>query len=185
MKPLIFAACDDIYFKKYAGPLKNSAKRHGMDCEIVNGGKMEPTDALVLRYRMLPDVLKVRESVLVLDVDSIINDTIDIHQRYDLGLFLRTDFNDTRKKVMGSVFYINRRAAQFADDLKVGLCGPCVWFDDQAAIYRLYKKSMGKYTLRLFGKDFINWHCEPAPIWTGKGKVKDSERFTQEMGRYA
>jgi hypothetical protein len=186
MKPLIFAACDDIYFRKYAGPLMNSAKRHGMECEIINGGTMEPTDAMVLRYRMLPDVLRVRGSVLVLDVDSVINDTIHISERYDLGLFLRNDFNDTRKKVMGSAVYVHQRAMQFAVELRERLAGPVEWFDDQAAIYKLYRKHLGKYHCKLFGTEFINWHCEPALIWTGKGKVKETnERFAQEMERYA
>jgi hypothetical protein len=186
VRPLIFAACDDIYFQKFAGPLMNSAKRHGMECEIINGGTMEPTDAMVLRYRMLPDVLRCRESVLVLDVDSVINDTIHIGERYDLGLFLRNDFKDPRKKVMGSAVYVHRRAMQFAVELRERLAGPCEWFDDQWAIDKLYRKHLGKFHVKLFGTEFINWHCEPALIWTGKGKVKETnERFAQEMERYA
>ena len=185
MKPLIFAACDDVYHKKYALPLKSSASLHGLKCEIVNGGTMGPVEASVLRYRLLPDVLRVNESVLVLDVDSVINDTISINPRYDIGLFLREDFNDSRKKVMGSVFYINQRAIKFAIELQERLARVSEWFDDQSSIYRLYQKHRGEYSYKIFGTDFINWHCTPATIWTGKGKTKDNPVFLKELARYA
>lgn len=155
-----------------------------MECEIVCGGIISKEFASVMRYLLLPEVLLVHSSVLVVDVDSIINEPIDIPSKYDLGLFLRGN-QDIRKKVMGSCFYITDRAMEFAEQLKMRLDGETQWFDDQIAIYKLYQKHLGRYKVKLFGANFINWHCEPAPIWTGKGDIKsENEVFLHKLKKY-
>lgn len=186
MKPLIFAACDTKYYNLYAAALRNSAAEHGMDCKVVCGGNIEPGPSTCLRYLLLPDELGRHESILVVDVDSIIKQPIDIPEHFDLGFFLRPDFQDNRKKVMGSVFYINARAIDFAWDLRKKLKTDNRWFDDQYWLWKLYQRNIGKYKVKFFGTDFINWHCDPAAIWTGKGDVKTgNEKFLSQLKRYS
>ena len=179
MKPLIFAACDVGYYNLYGKALQNSAVANGMECLIHCTGKMVDSERSkvehnVLRYLMLPDLLKKCPAILVLDTDSIINEPIEINDKYDVGLFLRLGYTDIRKKTMGSAFYITDRATDFADDLKRRMSNIHSWFDDQAAIYKSYQKYFNRYKFKIFGPSFINWHCLPAPIWTGKGKVKSN-----------
>jgi hypothetical protein len=190
MKPLIFAACDQGYYDLYGKILKASSAAHGMECLVHCSGltadsEESKADHNVLRYKMLPDILSVRPSVLVLDVDSIINEAIEIPDRYDLGLFLRPA-PDIRKKVLGSVFYITDRAKDFADELKGKLAHQTHWYEDQMILWRLYQKNFDRYKVMQFGLDFINWHCRPAPIWTGKGDVKLKNQIYRKLAaKYA
>jgi len=83
MKPLILASCDDKYHDLYATPFRNSAEQHGMEVRIVRGGNINPGAAAALRYLGLPHVLKEYPSVLVLDIDSIINEPIDFNDKWE------------------------------------------------------------------------------------------------------
>ena len=186
MRPLILASCSDEYHDLYANPFRNSAEQHGMEVRIVRGGNMNPGAAAALRYLKLPHVLKEYPSVLVLDIDSIINEPIDFNDKWDIGLFLRTGYDDIRKKVLGSVFYIHQRAIDFAWMLRKRLKDDARWYEDQVALYKTHQATLGKYKVKLLGTDFINWHCTPASIWTGKGEAKTTnEKFLAQLKRYS
>ena len=185
MKPFIFAACDDAYYHYFAKALINSARVHGHECEVANGGVISRGSAAALRYIKLPGMLQKHPSILILDVDSIINGPIEIGDRFDLGVFLRNEYTDRRKKIMGSAVYVTDRAMQFATELKDYLSNDPQWFADQFWLYKLYERHKEKYTIKHFDTNFINWHFHPAPIWTGKGEAKDTENFKREMQRYA
>lgn len=185
MKPLILAAGDNKYCDLYGAALRKSAEAHGMECRVFDGGEMSADKASCYRYLLLPELLERFPSILVLDIDSIINESIDFHERWDLGLFLRPDINDANKKVMGSAFYINARAIEFARELKRHLDGDVKWFADQIWLWKLYQRTLGKYKVKLLGTDFINWHRTPASIWTGKGDVKHHDKFVAQLKRYS
>lgn len=187
MKPLLMTSCDDKYHELYAKPFRNSAEAHGMRVKIISGGACDRVEASVLRFKLLPDVLKEHPSVLVLDIDSIINEPIDFHDRWDIGIFLRNEYKDeVHKRVLASAFYINARAIDFAWEVRKRVKGKVAWYADQVALYKTYQATLGKYKVKLLGTDFINWHCVPASIWTGKGvaKVRD-EKFIAQLKRYS
>lgn len=185
-KPLIFAACDSKYHEKYAKSLKASAEEHGMKCKIVCGGDISREQAMVLRFKLLPDVMAAHPHVLVLDIDSIINEPIYFHERWDMGIFLRDELGDLQKNVLAAAFYVKDTAFEFVDELASRLSGPDIeWFSDQYVIWKLYLKYKDKYKIKRLGPDLIYWREHHTSIWTAKGNAKESEWFIRAQSKYA
>lgn len=186
IKPLIYAAGDVVYCEKYGRALENSAREHGLnalvDCsgETVEGEFSKAYHTL-FRFLKLPELLRKNPAVLVLDLDSIINEPIEFADRWDLGIFFRPEM-ETEKKVLASAFYIKNTAIEFAIALKIKLervieiataKNNLNWHSDQLTIWKLYLATKEQYRVKLLNTDFINWHPPvPATIWTGKGGVK-------------
>src|SRR6185295_7292642 len=115
MKPLLFTACDEGYWDKYAKAFKASAEANGMECQIACSGKRvgpdySQADAMAFKYQMLPDVLRAHERVLMLDIDSIIRKPIEIDEWWDAGFVIRDDLKpgaDREKKIVnGGCIYL-------------------------------------------------------------------------------
>ncbi len=189
IKPLIFAACDQGFYEKYGRALERSAAAHGMECIVhcaagFSEGEEGKARYSVERWLRLPDLLDRHPSVLVLDADSLINETVEMPADIDLGLYLR-DTPDIRKKVLGAALYITNRARPFARELRDSLSGKVAWYDDQIALWKLYQKYRDQYSVMRLGPDLINWACMPAPIWSGKGATKFRNPYLKRLKRYA
>src|SRR4051794_38185403 len=110
MKPVIFAAGDGTYCKKYGDTVRNSAKAHGLDCIVSCNGLTvgqgcTREEANAFRWRLLPDILRMRPRVLMLDLDTVIRKPIEIKPWWDWGVVLRDDTTNENKRVNGGCFY--------------------------------------------------------------------------------
>ena len=188
MKPIIFAAGDLNYCEKYGPTLKASAQEHGIDCLIVCNGKRVTTDrgrrnANAFRYVLLPDVLRQHLSVLVLDLDSIVRRPIEISDEVSIGFVPRPDTNDKYKKINGGCFYITDRMMDVAVELSNEMRDFPVWYYDQIVLWRISERL--KDRAQFFGPELFSWDFHPqAAIWTGKGSVKFSPAWENEVRKY-
>lgn len=145
-----------------------------------------------IRFMMLYDVLVSEEeltgnSVLVLDIDSVVNKPIKIHKRYDAGVFLREDQNLGENeyerlgmKVAAGALYVTMKSLPFVEKLSERMIKSSKkWFCDQIIIYLLYKEFKGTYTFMNFDNKFLDWEFEnkKALVFTAKGDRKDSKKY--------
>jgi hypothetical protein len=184
---LIFSACDEGFGELFGPVLKASAEANGHECLIVSSGK-RATDQdsrawhSTFRYRVLPDLLRVHPSILMLDTDSIVRKPVKIEPWVETAMIVRLG-KDDNQKINGSAVYLTQKALPAAEWLKGRLSGEPKWFDDQLALLALFMKR--EYRTQVFDERWISWHCDPsAPIWTGKGRVKLSDKWHAEMLRW-
>lgn len=186
MKPVIFSACDEGYGRGFGPVLKASAEANGFECVIVTSGEFAKDHAgrvraCLFRYRILPDILRSHECVLMLDTDCIVRKSFDIEDGIDLGLITRPEKSKAFYQVNGSAVYLSRRALPAAEWLKEKLSGPGEWYDDQLALRELMLKH--EYRFRALD-DLISWKMADVPIWTGKGARKLSDEWFTESVRW-
>ncbi len=145
-----------------------------------------------IRFMMLYDVL-LREndhrnnSILVLDIDSVINKKIKIARKYDLGLFLRegenlgqNDYERMGMKVAAGALYVTIRALPFVEKFSEALIKTQKrWFCDQFILYLLYKENKNNFNILNFDNQFLDWEFKNknAIIYTAKGARKEDKAY--------
>lgn len=190
---IVFSLCDDGYYKRFGEALAASARANGLKTYIVKTGETVDSEAScirhsVLRYMMLPDVIKEHHEVLMLDTDTIIRKPISFLSSWEAAFLVRPELGiDNNKKVNGSCVYLTRSALDIAVALQERIAGMKQqrWYDDQVALYKVFKRDRefsGKSRIRVFDPSFVSWRMAPeASIWTGKGKAKSNPAFLAEV----
>lgn len=124
-----------------------------------------------------------RRGVMVLDIDSIVNQKIEIPDNYDIGVFLRTDnpqgtpYEMEGMKVAAGMLYVTPRAVDFMSVLRAYIMANEIrWFCDQIALYRAFNTFKDEMEVLVFNNDQLDWDFnEGTQIWTGKGARKHSD----------
>jgi len=145
-----------------------------------------------IRFMLLYDVL-IKEndltgnSILVLDIDSVINKKIRIAKKYHLGLFLRetenlgqNDYERMGMKVAAGAVYVTMRALPFVEKFSETLIKTQKrWFCDQFILYVLYKENKNNYNILNFDNTFLDWEFKnpKAFVYTGKGARKEDKAY--------
>ncbi len=186
--PLIFTVCDLAYFHAHALTFRRSAEAHKNLCRIdlIRPGdhagwanKLPPHDRrtfyVMLRFLMLPEILRHCAGVLVMDIDSIFNAKIEFQDEYDMGIFFRPEEHLPTMKVLCGATYFTPRAIPFLERVRDRLMTSSgEWGCDQAAIWRQTIEDEGKYNILNLDQNFINFETfeQSASIWTAMGFKK-------------
>lgn len=186
MRPLIFAAADEIFYNQFAKPLMRSAESCGMRVAVCNGGKLKTReDASCMRFRLLPDLLREHPAVFVIDVDSIINQPFEFPDWVDIGFFPRFDRLEPHMKTLMAGFYITDQAIGFAEEMKEAVSQkPTFWAEEQEIFHRLFEKHRDRYRWQFFGEELLSWR-DGAPIYSPKGDRKFRKTFQARVARFA
>lgn len=120
--------------------------------------------------------------LLILDIDSIINEEIHINDDIDFGLYLRENnitgnnsYEIEGMKVAAGAVYLTPNAKPFIDDVMQYLFNnSLIWFCDQHALYSAYKKNKTKLKFEDLAKEnLLDWEFKSgSAVWTGKGQRK-------------
>jgi hypothetical protein len=172
--PLIYAACDPVYFNVHGEAFRRSAEAHGNECKIEVLPKMDRVAYSYARFLRLPQLLKDHPAILVVDIDSVFNSHVEIPDEYDLGFFFRPWLSHPCLKVICGVTYWTDKALSFAEGFRDRLLGiHKVWGCDQDALWQQIEAEGDHYAVKRFGKDFVNYDFDqPAAIWTAKGPYR-------------
>lgn len=145
-----------------------------------------------IRFMLLYDVLLAENdlngnSVLVLDIDSVINKKVRIPKRFDAGIFLRenenlgsNEYERMGMKVAAGALYVTMKALPFVEKLSLRLMKTQKrWFCDQIVLYMLYKEFEDSLLFMNFDENFLDWKFvnKTAIIYTGKGPRKGSKEY--------
>lgn len=145
-----------------------------------------------IRFIILNDILfkeyeMFGNSVLVLDIDSVINRKIKISKKINLGLFLREDQNlgstpyeKMGMKVAAGAVYVTIEALEFTKEISEQLIEiPKKWFCDQLVIYATYTKYKDSFNFINFDNTFLDWDFKnkKAFVFTGKGERKNTDEY--------
>jgi hypothetical protein len=183
IRPHIFAACDNSYYKLFAAQFIESAEANGHTVQVFCNGEWaldRRAHHAAMRFRLLPLILLCHPAVLVLDVDSVIREPIEIEPEYDLGVFPRLDKADEAKRIMGGIFYCTDRAREFAIALahRLDVADEIKWGDDQTALWRTYDDLKDKFRIKKFTTRTFDWENPKRPrIYTAKGLRKIKPEF--------
>jgi hypothetical protein len=188
MRPLIFTVCDQIYRDKYAKAFEASARANGHDVEVFCDGGMalmarEGTRYAALRFRKLPELLRKHESVLVLDIDSLIMKPIEIAPEYDMGLFFRPWKTKDNLRILAAMSYFTPRAMEFAEMVaeKLDVVG-LKWTGDQLMLWRTYEAIGHKFNILSIDREMLDWEdMNRACVYTAKGPRKSTPEFKAAM----
>lgn len=144
------------------------------------------------RFFHLPKIMRSfpGESVLTLDIDSIIFKKLPEIENYDIGAYLRFDntvganeFEKTGMKTLGSIFFLAADQIDVAEKLKNKLLSMEIkWFIDQLALYELVIDCI-KDKKRICDFNGTKWQDyefnNESWIWTGKGNRKFEKRYLE------
>lgn len=145
-----------------------------------------------LRFLFLPEILQSLESVLVLDIDSLVLRTIDVPDKFDFGLFLREDnkvgsntWEIQGMKVAAGLLYVKNSpdGIDFAKSIEDYLRHKIVisWFCDQHAIYETFKNYRTSHKLDnvwFVDNKILDWEfSSDSFIWTAKGSRKNNKTY--------
>lgn len=185
--PLIYTVCDAAYFHTHAEAFRRSAEAHKnlVRIDLIRPNdhaewakKLPPHDRrtfyVMLRFLLLPEILRHAQGVLVMDIDSIFNAKIEFPDEYDMGIFFRPNAIDPAQKVLCSATYFTPRAIPFLERIRDRLMASSgEWGCDQFAIWQQTIEDEGKYNVLHLDQDFISFDkFDNAPIWTAKGPVR-------------
>ena len=189
MRPYIYSVCDTGYRDRYAVSFLNSARSNGHEAEVFC--TETPAESLAdkvrlcaWRFELLPQLLREHGSVLMLDIDSVVQRPLEIEDEYDLGIFLRPEQAKDRFRTLCSIFYCTERAMAFAEEIVAGGTHSVLWCDDQGVVWRAYEKLGHRYKVKCFDEGFISWRDASAPVFTGKGLAKTGRAFTAAKERW-
>jgi len=187
VKPLIYAICDQAYFHTHAEAFRRSGESHGniIFIELIRPNdhvewveRLPPHDRktfyVMLRFLLLPKLLKHCQGILVCDIDSVFNAKIEFPDEYDMGIFFRPWLGEPSLKVLCSATYFTPRAIPFLERVRDRLLASSgEWGCDQAAIWQQTVEDEGKYNILQLDQDFISFdRFADAPIWTAKGPTR-------------
>jgi hypothetical protein len=181
--PLIFFVCDLTYYEAFGEALELSAKAHGHNVLAhCTGERVDSPQSrdrhCMLRWQLLPNVIRQYGHVLMLDADSVMRRQVEIDDSIDIGFFPKPKSMDLKRKINGGCLYFTRNSLPVAEELKERISENGKWFDDQIALYRVLTEGKRRMKYIFFDDSFFSWKLNPdAPIWTGKGSVKMSEEF--------
>lgn len=197
--PLIYTVCDQAYFDTHAQAFRRSAESHGNNVWInlvrpndhADWVKQLPphdrkTFYVMLRFLLLPEVLRHCRGVLVMDIDSIFNEKIEFPDEYDMGIFFRPWARLPALKVLCSATYFTPRAIPFLERIRDRLIASSgEWGCDQAAIWQQTVEDEGKYRILHLDQSFISFgKYDGAPIWTAKGPRKFDPSYLKRKQTY-
>ena len=190
MRPYIYSVCDTGYRDRYASSFLNSARANGHQAEVFCTEKpavrlVDKVRLCAWRFELLPQLLREHGAVLMLDIDSVVQQPLEIGDEYDLGIFLRPEQAKDRFKTLCSIFYCTDRAMDFADEIIAGGTHNILWCDDQGVVWRAYEKLGHCYKVKCFDEGFISWRNADANVFTGKGLVKAGRAFNRLVGEWA
>lgn len=161
---------------------------------LENSGEIIDKRALFasVRFMFLYDVLVGEDelngnSVLVLDIDSVVNKKVKIPKKIDIGIFLRenqnigsNEYEKMGMKVAAGALYVTIKALPFIEKFSSRLIkSQKRWFCDQFILYLLYKENENSYTYMYLDNNFLDWEFKNknAIIYTGKGPRKNSPEY--------
>lgn len=229
--PVVFAACDESYFRKHALGFCKSALRAGHPVHIsvtptpgmrylgrvhdlkqtlvpeflaqFSAGELQrikvdvPIDfrahlemseleAVVyyqsLRFFLLPSLLrKYNRPIVVLDIDSLVMQSIPHRTDADVGLYLRldnekgnTDYERLGMKVLGAMVYADPKGVAFFDAVEKYLSDHIRrYYVDQRALYDTFLANREVRIFDIAETGWLDWTFQPgATVWTAKGKRK-------------
>ncbi len=193
---LIYASSSPEYFAEHGGAFISSAKKNGHEVRVdmsedfprsILKCQDERSFKCFVRYLNLPELLD-QDSVLMMDIDSIINKPIRIEPEYDLGLYFRPWTSKEKYQVLMTASYWTPKAKPFAMRLRQRLLAQNnKWYDDQIAVWRLYQEMGEQFNVKKLTQDFVCYHFDrDAPIWTCKGpNRKNNQTYLERRAAYA
>ncbi|ABS14209.1 hypothetical protein Oant_1492 [Brucella anthropi ATCC 49188] len=229
--PVIFAACDEGYFRKHALGFCKSALKSGHHVHIAVSPRpgeglsyrahtlasvllstflqrfsddekrrltiefvadvraqkpMDDTECIVfyqsLRFFLLPELLnRYQRPIVVLDIDSLVNQPIPSVNDGEVGLFMRleedkgsTEFERLGMKILGAMVYADPKAIHFFRNVVLFLDKHIrLYYVDQRALYETYLAHRDVRTFDIAEKGWLDWKFSPSSqVWTAKGKRK-------------
>jgi hypothetical protein len=187
-RPFIFTVCDQLYRKRYADGFIKSARANGHEVEVFCDGGLPlmPRDAIrytTMRFRMLPELLRKYESVLIIDIDSLIMKPIEIAPEYDLGLCFRDWKTKDNLRILAAMSYFTQRSMEFAEMLAEKMDVPGLkWTGDQLMLWQTYKAIGHKFNIFAIDRDILDWEdMDRACVFTAKGPRKRDPEFVAAM----
>lgn len=140
-----------------------------------------------------------QQPILYLDIDSIIQKSLTSKLKaatdYDVGLFLRLDEPNDRKKIWGSIalFLPTTRGRQFCRDVAYSIAyilgSPPVFQKEVIAgdqlilflFWKLYSQNYSDFRCLKINPEWAYWEfLDESHIWSAKGNRKLSAEFTEE-----
>lgn len=188
MRPLIFTVCDQEYCDRFAKSFIGSAKDTGNNVKVFCTGmflldQKEKNQFLSWRARLLVDLIRTHGAAMWVDIDSVFQHPVEVHHKYNAGLFLREEQVKT-KKVLASCFYCSN--VGLAEEVRDAIGPEPEWFDDQVALWSIYKRRRDELRFKLFDEEMLTWSADPKScIFTAKGnrKIKSGD-FLQRIEAY-
>lgn len=178
---LIYASSCPDYFAEHGEAFVNSAQKHGHQVKVdITEGRVESS---LLRFKKLPDMLD--DDVLVLDIDSIINEPIKI-PKCDMALFFRPGMPPWREElhILAGASFWTKRAKPFAEGVRDRLTDR--WGSDQIALWRTFQEMPFRFDIHKLDQNFMSYDFRSnAAIWTAKGPRKSDKTYTARREIYA
>lgn len=192
---LIYASSCKDYYAAHGEAFIRSAMKHGHRVKVDMADTFskkelkcdsQRTFNCFVRFLRLPEMLE-QDDVLVMDIDSIINQPIIFN--CDMALFFRPWVPSHRHdlKVLLTVSYWSKASKPFAERVRERLLGQVnKWGDDQAVVWRTYLEMGDRFDIKSLDQDFANYYFDrEAPIWTCKGPGrKDNEVYLARKNAY-
>ncbi len=126
---------------------------------------------------------------LILDADSIVRKPLDLPNT-DAGVFLRPDMPEQMKVAAGVVMMAPTEAGMafahlVSESLAHTIDKGLAWYVDQVILWAAVQHMPLKWTCHKFDSSFLSWEmADAAPIWTGKGDLKNTDPKYLELSHH-